>query len=315
MQQVLPFLRNLVGVRRLAVSREMNRVFVRSTFERLELAELLLPDLDRPRSEVAVDVELLWLKDEGSALTLALQPGLNIVEGTEGFLHLREPLPGSSGVTATLLDFQIRVRPQVRINEDEVILYLRIYVDAGASPHALGKLAGSREIRSSVRLGDGESRRLSFLKLPETAAGEIAVVVSPRILRRLEPTEDEKKMLWIGLSDDFDLRGQRQLTSSVAGPLAGTVRATEPEDEAKPSAPSPPESTPTTARSNLELIGIVTLGGRRIAALRDGERIVHAGECDVLRDEYVVQKITPRSVTLGFVGRPEKEPMRVEMRR
>ncbi len=197
--------------------------------------------------------QLARVKGEGGARTLA-HPTLSVVGGERGRLLMGEVVPipvasrpapegqeaGGSSFQYQDVGFDLRVRPQVHAAADEITLDLEFGFTGvsdllpgpggGAQP-----VLGKREVRSSVRLGNGETYFLTGLirtgeasdpgsagpVLPlfggtlgaeptGPARHDLALAVTPRIVRRPEVTAADTALLPVGSEARLTLQGEEE---------------------------------------------------------------------------------------------------------
>ncbi len=235
-------LRTLVGLKHVVASERLDALVVRDTADRVAVAADLIKAFDKPRSEVAVEVELLRVEpaalgglsrgrggDRGDGAPLRLDGArlerlrkaagprpvahtqLGVLDGERGRLAFFDRVPVPLGAaTPTVyqeVGIELELRPEVHPASGEVTLRLELGLssrapegrDAGGGP-----VFGSREVESSLRVADGESVLLaglfritgespSYLTSPfddpAGARGDLALVLTPRIVRRSGFTE------------------------------------------------------------------------------------------------------------------------------
>ncbi len=84
----------------------------------------------------------------------------------------------------------------------------------------------------------------------------------------------------------------------------------------RPSGPPPPPPPPKPPPIDFTLLGIFGSEHRRIAVLTDGDSwYQNALEQDVVREKFILHKIGLESVDFKFVGFPDAEPERIEIRK
>lgn len=187
--------RSLYGVKHITAHHELNAVVVRDDADTVRLVERLLRAYDRPRSEVAITVELWGIdgdelaalalpESEGDGVPMLLslaelqrlralpgaralaRPKIRILEGDEGAVKIgsKIPLPGGDAIRYGDLGLELRIAPRVHADAGEVTLDLDfgLVTLAGRGEQRVPVL-NHREIASSVRLAAGQSYLLSGL--------------------------------------------------------------------------------------------------------------------------------------------------------
>ncbi len=326
------------------IAEEILRIADRPKAEVLVGVELVLVDAGPPRDPASSDSvparlsvdELQRLKDQGEIRALDVRQELSLSEGEEETVVLDAGVPS----------LEVRVRPKAHPERDEVTLNLRLRVGAavengGESPAG----RGATMIESSVRLARGEIYLLhgprpaapSGTPPPGDASRRLAMAFSSHIGQASSANE----MLWVGSETNLRLRGRsRQLESLIPGPFdidvprrlreptvlsnvqdtGGVAAGSESDTEPHPPidrdfallgfTPLPP---PPPAVAGLTLLGILGPQSRRVAVLKDREKVLVAIERDVIRGRLVVGEIRQSSILLGFADSPDTEPIRLEM--
>jgi general secretion pathway protein D len=134
-KDVLTLLRSLIGAKNIATNEQLNAVTIRDTADKVKVAQRMIEGIDKSRSEVIVDVELIEvdtkkLRELGVSLSeYSITQTLD--QGTDAKIHLSDLkyLNQNSWVLSipsiiydfvkTNADAQLLAKPQVRISEGE----------------------------------------------------------------------------------------------------------------------------------------------------------------------------------------------------
>ena len=134
-KDVLTLLRSLIGAKNIATNEQLNAVTIRDTADKVKVAQRMIEGIDKSRSEVIVDVELIEvdttrLRELGVSLS-ANQIGQSLDLGEDAKVHLSDLkyLNQSSWILTipsiiydfvkTNSDAQLLAKPQIRISEGE----------------------------------------------------------------------------------------------------------------------------------------------------------------------------------------------------
>lgn len=189
LKDAMTMVRSLLGMKSVTASQALNGLVVRDSAAKVQVAERLLAAVDRPRGEVAVDIEVLYLAGEAprrragdyrlsadglaelrrSARRLTSQE-LAVLENDRGSWALKDQLAfataeGSSNVG---VGFELDVQPRLHPASDEVTLELRLELSDlsdGQQVEADNVEAAVRQhsLESGVRLRSGETFLLTGL--------------------------------------------------------------------------------------------------------------------------------------------------------
>jgi type II secretory pathway component GspD/PulD (secretin) len=203
LKDAMTLLRSILGAKALTASESTNGLVMRDTSAKVRVAERLLAVVDKPRGEVAVDVEVLYLEGEASqrrsedyrmsgdelaslrrsARRLTSQE-LSVLENDSGKWALKDSLdfPGDGETTHVNVGFELEVRPRLHPASDEVTLELRLALSdlkEGAKP-GTGAAAAVRQhdVESGVRLRSGETFLMSGLAVGPFADDETSWLAS-----------------------------------------------------------------------------------------------------------------------------------------
>lgn len=219
LKDALTHVRSLLAVKNVSADETQNALTIRDTPAKLEVASRLLDLLDRPRGEVEIGVELLYL--DLPASDLSLRPStveldelrrqgrvvtaqtIAVFDRDWGRFTLREDhlFTAHDGTFETLsAGLEIKVKPELRGANGELGLKADYAFRDGAlsgEPAKSGPLSSSREATANVRLKAGQglllelgpvaTRGPSFLSerfnLPPGGKGKLYLALSPRIVR------------------------------------------------------------------------------------------------------------------------------------
>jgi len=134
-KDVVQLLRSLIGSRNVAPNEQLNAVTIRDTVDKVRIAQRLIEGIDKSKSEVVVDVELIQvntskLRDIGISLssnqvTQTLDLGEDVPIRLNDLRHLNQN-SWSLTIPSLIYDFvktnsdaQLLAKPQVRITEGE----------------------------------------------------------------------------------------------------------------------------------------------------------------------------------------------------
>ncbi len=134
-KEVLTLLRSLIGAKNLATNEQLNAITIRDTADKVKVAQRMIEGIDKSRSEVIVDVELIEvdttrLRELGVSLS-SNQIGQSLDLGEDAKVHLSDLkyLNQSSWILTipsiiydfvkTNSDAQLLAKPQIRISEGE----------------------------------------------------------------------------------------------------------------------------------------------------------------------------------------------------
>ncbi len=134
-KQVLTLLRSLIGAKNVATNEELNAVTIRDTADKVKVAQRIIEGIDKSRSEVVVDVELIQvnttkLREIGLSLSAnqisqTLDLGENVPIRLSDLRYLNQnswalTLPSILyDFVKTNSDAQLLAKPQLRISEGE----------------------------------------------------------------------------------------------------------------------------------------------------------------------------------------------------
>ncbi len=134
-KDVLTLLRSLIGAKNIATNEQLNAVTIRDTADKVKVAQRMIEGIDKSRSEVIVDVELIEvdttrLRDLGVSLSQnQITQNLDLGENAKVHLSDLKYLNQSSWILTipsiiydfvkTNSDAQILAKPQIRISEGE----------------------------------------------------------------------------------------------------------------------------------------------------------------------------------------------------
>ena len=203
-----------------------------------------------------------FVKNSTDAQTLA-KPQVRITEGEEGSFSIgdRVPVPvtsfntantaGSNVVPITSYQYQnvgiqVEITPRVHHNE-EVSLDLDIEVSDLSGQIGDQPIIGSRNIRTSIRLRDGETNFLAGLirtnesnrqdgiaglseipvigrlfskKRSDNRRTDIVLTLTPHIIRRANIREEDLAPIWVGTEQNVVFRGSApRIDSGINGPF------------------------------------------------------------------------------------------------
>lgn len=203
-----------------------------------------------------------FVKNSTDAQTLA-KPQVRITEGEEGSFSIgdRVPIPvtsfntantaGSNVVPITSYQYQnvgiqVDITPRVHHNE-EVSLDLDIEVSDLSGQIGDQPIIGSRNIKTSIRLRDGETNFLAGLirthesnrqdgipglsevpvvgrlfsrKRSENRRTDIVLTLTPHIIRRANIREEDLAPIWVGTEQNVVFRGSSpRIDSGIDGPF------------------------------------------------------------------------------------------------
>ena len=203
-------LRSIVEVRRMQVDESLHTVTVRDAVGKMPIIEHLIAAADHAPGEIDARIELLQLPgvsgdepppsrfatDEydtwrrtGGAVVLA-DSTLSLVGGSRANLHL-------GVVQNSNLSLDLRLEGRVHPQSRDVTLEVRAMLaptdsknpDDGADRPILGR------IETAARLA-GDSTLL--LRVPGTSPGDIAIAITPTIVRTTEFDPEELAAVWVG---------------------------------------------------------------------------------------------------------------------
>ncbi len=134
-KDVLTLLRSLIGAKNIAVNEELNAITIRDTADKVKVAQRMIEGIDKSRSEVIVDVELIEV-DTNRIRELGVSLSQNQITqtldmGEDAKVHLSDLkyLNQSSWILTipsiiydfvkTNADAQLLAKPQIRISEGE----------------------------------------------------------------------------------------------------------------------------------------------------------------------------------------------------
>lgn len=246
----MTMVRTLVGAKNVAVNEGLNSLVVRDTAAKVEVIGELLRTIDKPRGEVAVRVDLLYLDaaalerwtgeanplsaDELAALRRTARrltsQELNVLDGDRGLWTLTDKLAIAAADQVPFIEvgFELRVEPRVHAASDEVTLEVK--VAASDATRSGPPVVRSRDLESGLRIRSGESFLVTGLqKMPTGEAdswlasrfdlpagpGEVVLVLTPRIVRGPGFTESDLLALCVGTETRIELCG-RDAPASVA---------------------------------------------------------------------------------------------------
>ncbi len=134
-KDVLTLLRSLIGAKNIATNEELNAVTIRDTADKVKVAQRMIEGIDKSRSEVIVDVELIEvdttrLREIGVSLSQnQITQTLDLGEDAKVHLSDLKYLNQSSWILSipsiiydfvkTNSDAQLLAKPQIRISEGE----------------------------------------------------------------------------------------------------------------------------------------------------------------------------------------------------
>ena len=134
-KDVLTLLRSLIGAKNIAVNEELNAITIRDTADKVKVAQRMIEGIDKSRSEVIVDVELIEvdttrLREIGVSLSQnQITQSLDLGEDAKVHLSDLKYLNQSSWILSipsiiydfvkTNSDAQLLAKPQIRISEGE----------------------------------------------------------------------------------------------------------------------------------------------------------------------------------------------------
>ncbi|MEM6795176.1 MAG: hypothetical protein AAF725_14450, partial [Acidobacteriota bacterium] len=75
----------------------------------------------------------------------------------------------------------------------------------------------------------------------------------------------------------------------------------------------PPPAVPQPPSVDFTVLGLFGPESRRIAVLIDGEDLINALERDVVKEEFVIDRIGYQTVSIAFVDFPDAEPVVLEI--
>jgi type II secretory pathway component GspD/PulD (secretin) len=242
----MTMVRALVGATSLAAHEELNSLIVRDSAAKVEVIGELLRTIDKPRGEVAVRVDLLYLDAEalargsGEANPLAADEveslrrtarrltsqELNVLDGDRGRWILQDKLAiASAGAEVSFIDvgFELEVVPRVHAASEEVTL--DVAVAATDATRGGPPAISNRRVESGQRVRGGQSFVVAGLQKLTTGQadswltsrfdlpagpGEVVLVLTPRIVRGPGFTESDLLALCIGTENSFALCGREE---------------------------------------------------------------------------------------------------------
>lgn len=216
LQEILTAVRTISDIRRIFPMQAQNAILVRGTTDQVALAEKLINDIDKPRSEVVVDVVVM---EANIAKTRTISAGI-LASGNSGLslpfgFSPRSILGGTSNTTGsdtaatTTTSIPITSLPKVNLNDWQVVL-------PNATLQALMTDRDTRVLQSpQVRAVDGEKAALRIGDRYPYATGSFqpgvgAVGVSPLVSTQFQFAD-------VGVNVD--------LTPRIHGPNEVTLHA------------------------------------------------------------------------------------------
>lgn len=220
LQEILTAVRTISDIRRIFPMQAQNAILVRGTTDQVALAEKLINDIDKPRSEVVVDVVVM---EANVAKTRTISAGI-LASGNSGLslpfgFSPRSSLGGTSstgdgsgdgsGGTPTTTSIPLTSLPKVNLNDWQVVL-------PNATLQALMTDRDTRVLQSpQVRAVDGEKAALRIGDRYPYATGSFqpgvgAVGVSPLVSTQFQFAD-------VGVNVD--------LTPRIHGPNEVTLHA------------------------------------------------------------------------------------------
>jgi general secretion pathway protein D len=134
-KDVLTLLRSLIGAKNIATNEQLNAVTIRDTADKVKVAQRMIEGIDKSRSEVIIDVELIEVdttrvRELGVSLSQnSISQGLDLGEDAKIHLSDLKYLNQSSWILTipniiydfvkTNSDAQLLAKPQIRISEGE----------------------------------------------------------------------------------------------------------------------------------------------------------------------------------------------------
>lgn len=193
----LTLVRSLIGLKNVAVNQALNALVVRDTAAKVAVADRLLASVDRPRGEVAVDVELLYV-DSAALERVAGESGrtrleapafaelrrsarrltrqeLSVLDRDRGLWTLKDGLDVKTSATSAAhfeVGFELAVTPRVHASDEvtlEIGLALEDAVDDGAG--TIGPVTSRRKVESGARMESGETLLLTGLGVGSGGGG------------------------------------------------------------------------------------------------------------------------------------------------
>lgn len=204
LKEAMTLLRSLLGAKNLTVNEALNGLVMRDTAAKVRVAERILAAVDKPRGEVAVGVEVFYLRGEAphrgsgdyrlsagevgelrrSARRLTSQE-LAILENDRGSWSLKDSLdfPGDGESTHVGVGFELQVRPRLHPASDEVTLDLRLALSDLTEGAKLGvekveAAVSTHNVESGVRLRSGETFLFTGLAVGPFAEKETSWLAS-----------------------------------------------------------------------------------------------------------------------------------------
>jgi len=247
----MTLVRTMVGAKSVVAHEGLNSLVVRDTAAKVEVIGEILRRVDKPRGEVAVRVDLLFLDSDAlarwsaeanpiaaeeraalmrSARRLTGQE-LSVLDGDSGRWVLEDKLAiASAGTDVSFINvgFELKVEPRVHAASDEVTL--EVAVAATDATRGGPPATSSRNVESGMRIRSGDGVLVAGLQKPATGEtgswlasrfdlpagpGEVVLVLTPRIVRGPGFSESDLLALCVGTETEIALCG-REEAGSVA---------------------------------------------------------------------------------------------------
>lgn len=222
-------LRSLLGLKYVAFDEQTNRIWVRDSLAKLELAQILVDSFDVPRAEFDVDVKWLLLAPVPS-LSVGRNPGripvaelnefmdhrnaevlgtttVSVMSGEVGHTELAKSLLGADGQATH--DLKLHLTVDLHVDEDTENLSLWLKAKTRVNSRAAGSEPESREIASNFHLekdhafwmgelGVGNRATSSRSSVETSSPFEVAVIVSARVVQAPAEITLDKRLFWTG---------------------------------------------------------------------------------------------------------------------
>jgi type II secretory pathway component GspD/PulD (secretin) len=202
-------LRSIAGVRNLSINEALRTVTVRETAGKMPIIEHLIASVDHAPGEIDARIELLQLTDKptGESPPARFEPGeyagwrrdtkvVVLADSTLSLLGDRHANLHLGSVQNTNLGLDLRLDGRVHPQSNDVSLEVRaILAPSGTGSNKETTLPSRGRIETSARLEEGTTL---LLRVPGSGPGDIAIAITPTIVRSTDYDSAEMAAVWVG---------------------------------------------------------------------------------------------------------------------